>query len=148
MKCMNDETIQKYIDSETNINETAAIEKHIANCSSCVQKIEEQRIFVSNLKSNLGNWRNIPVSIPEFEARGFSKRRFTINKKYIKYAAVAVACIVFLTVFLFPKDVKVNEYQLIYCFDNDFDSNRPYSQQEIRIKIMDENGRVLDVNKL
>jgi hypothetical protein len=148
MKCINDELIQKYIDGETNAKETVNIEKHIEDCSFCAHRMEKQRAFVNNIKKKMEHWSNIPASIPDFEAPNLSKRRFIIKNKYIMYAASVAACIGFLVLFLLPKENKANEYQMIYCFDGDFDSNRPYSQQEMTIKIIDKNGRIVDFNEL
>ena len=148
MKCINEEMIQKYIDGEANAKETINIEKHIENCSFCAQKIEGQRAFANHLKKEMNKLSYEPVSIPEFVAPRFQRRRFIIKNKYIMYAATTAACIAFLVWFMLPKESKMSEYQMIYCFDGDFDSNRPYSQQEMTIKIIDKNGRILDINEL
>ena len=146
MKCIKDEIIQKYMDGETTARETAAIEKHLETCSFCAQKIENQRVFAKRLKEEMENWGTVPHAIPEFKVPNFSKRRFIIKNKYYMYAASAAAVIAFLVIFLLPKESKTNEYQMIYCLDGDFDSNRPYSQQEMSIKIMDKNGNLIECN--
>jgi hypothetical protein len=148
MKCINEETIQKYVDGETNAKETAAIEQHIANCAVCAQKIEEQRMFIFHFKKGMNTLSSGRASIPEFVAPRLQRRRFIKKNKYIMYAASLAACITLLVLFLFPKENKVNQYQMIYCFDGDFDSNRPYSQQEMSFKIIDANGRIIDINEL
>jgi len=126
MKCINDETIQKYMDGETNAQETENIEKHAASCAVCAQKIAEQRRFASHIKRGIENWGAEPVSIPEFVAPAIPKRRFNIKikTKYYMYATSAAACAILLIFLLLPKENKANEYQMIYCFDGDFDSNR------------------------
>jgi hypothetical protein len=145
MKCINEEMIQKFIDGETDAKETARIEEHLENCPFCAGRVEEQRAFANHIKSTMGHWSANPVPIPEFKVRNLSKRRFIIKNKYYMYAASVAASIAFLILFLFPKENKANEYQMIYCIDGDFNSNRPYSQQEMTIKIIDKNGRIIDL---
>ena len=146
MKCIYDEAIQKYIDGETTARKTADIEKHLETCSFCAQKIENQRIFTKLLKEEIRSWGTVPHAIPEYKAPSLSKRRFVVKNKYYMYAASAAAVIAFLVIFLLLKENKTNEYQMIYCLDGDFDSNRPYSQQEMSIKIMDKNGNIIECN--
>jgi len=146
MKCINDEMIQKYIDGEINVQEAENIAKHAEKCAFCAQKIAEQRTFANYIKKEVENWSAEPVAIPEFVAPNLSKRRFIIQKKYYIYATSAAACAIFLVFFLLPKENKVSDYQMIYCFDGDFDSNRPYSQQEMTIKVFDSNGKMIEFN--
>jgi hypothetical protein len=94
------------------------------------------------------HWSNVPVAIPEFVAPNLSTRRFIKKNKYYMYAASAAACIALLVLFLFPKENKGSEYQMFYCIDGDFDSNRPCSQQEMTIMVIDKNGRIIDINEL
>jgi hypothetical protein len=147
MKCINNELIQRYIDRETNAQETESIEKHVASCSLCAQRIEEQRTWANHLKNKMNNWSNFPVVIPEFVAPAIPTRRFNIKiKHYIIYATSAAACILLLFLFFPVKETKANEFQVIYCLDGEFDSNRPLSQQEMVIKIYDSNGRIVEYN--
>ena len=146
MKCINDEMIQKYIDGEINVQEAENIAKHAEKCAFCAQKIAEQRTFADCIKKKTGKWGAEPVAIPEFIAPTLSKRRFIIQKKYYIYVTSAAACAILLIFLLLPKENKMSDYQMIYCFDGDFDSNRPYSQQEMTIKIFDPNGKIVEFN--
>jgi len=147
MKCINDELIQKYIDGETHAPETESIEKHVEKCPLCAHRIEEQRVFAGNIKSTLNSWRTNPVAIPEFVTPAAPKRRLIIKTKYYIYtASVAAACVIFLALFLLPRENETIEYQMVYYFDGDFDSNRTFSQQEMTIKIFDANGKIIELN--
>jgi hypothetical protein len=148
MKCISEETIQKYIDGETHAKETARIEEHINNCTFCAGRMEQQRRFIKKIKKEMGDWENNPVAIPEFVAPNLSKRRFIIKNKKIMVAASVAACIALLVLLLLPRENKANEYQMFYCFDGDFDSNKPYSQQDMTIKVIDKTGRIIDINEL
>jgi len=147
MKCINDELIQKYIDGEASVREVGRIEKHIANCSLCAQKVEEQRTFAGAVKRNINNMGRRPVIIPEFIAPVTSIRR--INIKTYLYA-VSAACVIFLVIFLFHdhnKNESKNdnkEIRMIYGLEGDYDSNRTVSQQEMVIMMIDSNGKITE----
>jgi len=148
MKCINDEMIQKYIDGEINVQETENIAKHAEKCAFCAQKIAKQRTFADYIKKEVENWGAEPVAIPEFVAPAVPRRRFNIKTKYYIYtASVAAACAILFVLFLLPpKQNHAENFQFVFCFDGDFDSNRPYSQQEMTIKVFDSNGRIVEFN--
>jgi len=78
MKCIDDELIQKYIDSETNSGEAVLIESHAADCPQCARNIETQRAFADYIKREVGQWGRQPDVIPEFVAPATGKRRLKI----------------------------------------------------------------------
>jgi len=145
MKCINDELIQKYIDGEASTQEAGQIEKHIAGCSICARKIEEQRTFAGAIKRNINNMGRQPVIIPEFITPVTQKRR--LNIKYYIYA-VSAACAIFLIIFLFHdrnKNRNENkEIRVIYSLEGDYDANRTVSQQEMVIMMIDSNGKIIE----
>ena len=146
MKCIDDELIQRYIDGETDFQETVEIERHTADCSPCTLKIEEQRAFADAVKRQLENWNSQPVVIPEFVAPAVNKRNLNIKIRRYIYAASA-ACAAFLLFFLISEHYEQNredEMLLIYSFDGVFDSNKPVSQQEMNMIMMDTHGKVVE----
>jgi predicted anti-sigma-YlaC factor YlaD len=143
MKCIDNELIQKYIDGETKLQETDLIEKHVAHCSKCVQNIKEQKTFAENIKLKIRQLDKQPVFIPEFVKPDAQKRDLNLKIRHIVYA-VSAACAIFLFVFLLPKQSKETDFLMIYCLEGDFDSNKPFSQQEMVIKIIDSNGKIVD----
>jgi len=64
MNCIDADIIQRYIDGETNVLETEQIEKHIADCSSCADQIEERKAFAKIIKTDLQKLVDQPVEIP------------------------------------------------------------------------------------
>ena len=151
MKCINNELIQKYIDGETSSQETVKIEKHLTECTQCLKKIENQKVFVYVVKNELGHVKQ-PVIIPDFIIPVSQKHRlYNIKVKHFIYA-VSAACAILLAVFLLPALNKKNEQynlntvHLIYTFEGDFDSNKPMTQHEMVIKIIDSNGKIVTYN--
>ena len=172
MKCIDDELIQRYIDGETNLLETEQIEKHIAVCSPCAGIVEEKKAFANAIKNELQKLGNRFVVVPEFtvpttrtEARSASSTKLKhpfpeacrrerglrqahprFNLKYIVYAVSAACVAAFMLFVLLPeRQEKVEESQiLMYSVIKDFDANRPYSQQETSIYMIDGDGKIID----
>jgi ribosomal protein S19 len=149
MKCIDDELTQKFIDGETDVQETARIRKHLTECTQCAQKVEEQRTFTETIKRELGNLGKQSVIIPEFVTPTIRTHRFNRKIRYYIYAASA-ACVISFVVFLLREQSTEPErnIQLIYCFDGEFDSNKTVSQQEMTIVMIDANGKILEYNEL
>ena len=147
MKCIDDELIQRYIDGETDLQETARIEKHLADCSPCAGNVAEHKAFADAIKTEIGNWGRQPVIIPGFVQPVFRKHRLNLKIRHYIYA-VSAACAVLLFVFLFPErnEHHPNSLHLIYSFDGDFNSNRTVSQQEMTFMVIDTDGNIVEFN--
>ena len=148
MKCINNELVQKYIDGETNSQETFEIEKHLSECAECAKKIDEQKAFVALIKGNTTFWDNQPVKIPEFIAPVPQKFKVNVKIRHLIYA-VSAACVILLVVFLFPfrnvdEERHNNIVHLIYTIDGDFDANKTITQQEMKIIMIDSEGKIIE----
>lgn len=158
MKCINNELIQRYIDGETDLQETARIKKHLSDCPQCTRNVEEQKTFAEAIKKRINNSCQPPFAIPEFVApnvckhTSVRKHKLNLKIKYYIYAASAASAI-FLIFFLRkehnaePPHVPPS-IQLIYGFNGDFDSNRTVSQQEMTIIVIDADGKIIECNEL
>jgi len=146
MKCIDSEIIQKYIDGETDAQETGRIEKHLAGCSHCAREVETQRVFADAIKRALR--RDIEVVVPEFVVPTSRKSRLNLKIRHFMYAVSTAAAAVLLFVFLRPEkhedDHNITTVQLIYSFDGDFDSNKTVSQQEMTIFMISSDGKVIE----
>jgi len=143
MNCIDTDIIQRYIDGETDVRETEQIEKHIADCSSCANQIEEQKAFTNAIKTDLQKLVQ-PVDIPEFSVPTTLKRR--LNFKRMAYFAAA-ACVAFVMMFvLLPERHKEDEnnFLMMYSVITDFDANRTFSQQEKSVFVTDRNGNIVE----
>ncbi|MDR1950952.1 MAG: zf-HC2 domain-containing protein [Bacteroidales bacterium] len=149
MKCINDALIQRYIDGETDVLETEQIEKHIENCSSCVDKIEEQKVFANAIKNELQKFSNPFVTVPEFTTPSWAEvnlRRTIGFKHFVYYASAACVAAIMLFVLLPKKHEKDVENKFVmFSVINDFDANRTFSQQEKSIFIVDGDGKIIDI---
>jgi predicted anti-sigma-YlaC factor YlaD len=147
MKCIDNSLIQRYIDGETDIRETEQIENHIANCSSCADKIEEKKAFAHAIKNELQKLSSPFVAVPEFTIPVTQKRRLNSNFKRIAYIASA-ACVAALMLFVLLPERHENgtENQFVmYSVIKDFDANRTFSQQDKSIYILDNNGNIIEI---
>ena len=148
MKCIDDELIQKYIDGETDAQETGRIEQHLTDCSRCARNVEEQRAFAGIIKRDIGKMGRQTVAIPGFVAPVVPKRKLNVKIRHYIYA-VSAACAIFLLFFLIlehNEPNQENEIQLIYSFIGDFDANRTIFQQEMTIIVIDAKGKVVEYN--
>ena len=145
MKCIDDELIQRFIDSETDSQETERIEKHLADCAQCARSVEEQRAFAGVIKSRVESWGSQPVIIPEFVAPVSRKNKLNLKIRHYIYAVSATTAVL-LFLFLFPErnELHPNTLHLIYSFDGDFNSNRTVSQQEMTIRVIDADGNTIE----
>ena len=146
MKCIDDELIQRFIDSETDSQETARIEKHLADCAQCVRNVEGQRAFAGVIKSNIESWGSQPVIIPGFVTPVSRKNKLNLKIRHYIYAVSAVAAVLLIVV-LRPEQNKEElntVVQLIYSFDGDFDSNKTVSQQEMTFFMITPDGKVVE----
>ena len=147
MKCVDDELIQKYIDGEAAQKETDFIENHIKSCSACAGNIETQRTLAAYLKKEVNRLveDEKTITIPKFvfpEAQVKTVRR-KIN--YWAYSA-AVACLLLFvaTYFGFREEPKQPEYVFLFDIETEFDANKPMSQQDMTIKVIDLNNKTID----
>ncbi len=142
MSCFKKDIIQKYIDGECTASEAAQIEKHLADCESCSAKVDFQRRLASGIKKaiNLLSQENkgIPaISVPDKVIR---KRFLAVNR--LAYT-VAAACIIVFVMILTHKKEPGNQAEIIMIepgFATEFDANRPVSEQQMIMTIIDSEG--------
>jgi anti-sigma factor RsiW len=160
MKRIDDDIIQRYIDGETNLLEAEQIEKHIADCSLCANKIEEERAFISAIKSDLQNLTSPLVDIPcwaavqppsdyqrQVEPAEIERRRWNLRRtsfKHIVYAVSAACVAICVLFFALPERDEDHNFLMVYSVIEDFDANRTFSQQEKRIFIIDGDGKIVE----
>ena len=146
MKCINEELIQRYIDSEADSDEIIYIEKHISLCPKCAKSIDEQRKLSVDIKNKI----NFPysnkslINIPEFTYNPNVNIKRRNIKRYI-YAA-SVACMFFLIFLLIPKKEQEKNIVFLYNIAGEFDANKTISQQEMVLTIIDSDGNILELN--
>ncbi len=141
MKCFNEEIIQRYIDGETSVKENDVIEKHLAACDECAQKVKEAKEKAENIKHLIISMDVEPVGVPAFD---YPKRR-KISKHHPKrwlYVA-SIACVLVFAILYINRNEKDQEYYLSYEFESEFNANLPISEQDMTVRIYDSNGMLV-----
>lgn len=146
MNNINGEIIQKYIDKELSEKEQETVREHIYACPECKKQLNEQEQIVSFLKENIST-KSKQIIIPEFNYPLKSKKKRSIYKKCF-YAAAIACCTLLLFFAIYPLKKSVteteDEYIIIYNMDNEFDSNKPFSEQNISLYLVDGEGNIIE----
>ena len=66
-KCIDDLTVQRYIDGELAESERTLVDKHLSLCLACTEKIRKQTEWVQQVKWSLRNRPVLSTEIPEFQ---------------------------------------------------------------------------------
>jgi len=140
MSCIKDHLIQKYIDGEATFKEVLFIKDHITHCERCAAKIEHQRELSNWVKREI-NLLSVPqTQIPEFVIVRGPRKHFISTGRFV-YSAAAACLLLFILVFFNTREEeKINEVTMISDYASDVDANRPVSQQELSIYIIDQHG--------
>ncbi len=148
MRCIKDRTIQKYIDTETSPKEVLRIEKHIATCKKCAQKVNYQKKLAVSIKSTIDLLsEDVPeirkITIPTQTTR---KKLYTRKRYIYSIASVAAACILLIMLFTyrFKKPKYPVEEPLVNNLDREVDANRTISQQQFNIYVIDPDGNITE----
>ncbi|MDL2228101.1 zf-HC2 domain-containing protein [Odoribacter sp. OttesenSCG-928-L07] len=144
MICIDETLAQLYVDNEVDTATKVAIDKHVLICKDCAQKIDEQRSLSTLIKEEINTLSNAPANIPNFAS---ISSKLNNNKKQnlsrLIFAASAACVIAFCLIFFLRKPEE--KQQLVYYYKiefNEFDANKPYTEQEASIIIFDENGKI------
>lgn len=147
MKCISEEIRQLYIDNELNQSERSEIERHLSSCPECLKKLEEQMQLISFLKETGKDESRIEIpvfNIPVKQPKPFFGQPW---KRYLYLAAACCISLLFFTVYPLLKDKSdKQEYFILYGVENGFDSNLPYSEQEVYPYLIDKDGNIVEIN--
>ena len=135
MKHLDNILIQKYIDGELTENEHQETEAHLVDCPSCMQKMNEQRVFFEKVKHALE--KTVP---DEIEMPSFCFKEETVSKdRAVRIAIIsslATACAVallFVVINFIQSRPKPIEPFYDYYMTEEFDANKPFSEQELAL---------------
>ncbi len=146
MICIKAELIQKYIDKETTVQESLFIEEHLKHCETCRQKVEARRKlakFVVNSVNNLvQNHESVPAFVP---VRKIPGSRFWIKKRIIY--GLSAACVLLLVMFTIIRTRNSEPWHvnIVNTIGPEVDANKPITQQEMIINIIDQEGNVTEL---
>ena len=145
MNCIKDKTIQRYIDAESSPEEVVRIEKHIAICEKCAQKVDYQKKLSVSIKSTINRLSENDPEIRKFTIPSVTeKKRLYLRKRYIY--SIAAACILLIVLFTYRN--KRTEYPdetiIVNNFDWEIDANRTLSQQQLVLQVIDPEGNITE----
>ena len=137
MNCIDKISIQKYIDNECTFNEKVAIEKHLAECGSCQSHYEHQLAQGKLIKDSLNQLSIENIKVPVFQKKVKNKLRKLENQ--IIYSLSAACLLLFVLLFV-DKKPDNTQNQLVFTNNQEFDSNKPITEQPLMISIVDAEG--------
>jgi hypothetical protein len=143
MSCIKDDSLQRYMDGESDKKEISHISRHVENCSFCRERLKINQTRADAIKSTLN--RVIPeiVETPLFVISTVPSFKNSTPVRVL-FFDLAAACIIFLTFFLLPKNAyqKSDDIFILPGFASDVDANRPASEQDMVMQIVDADGHV------
>lgn len=137
MNCIDKISIQKYIDKECSADEKAAIENHLAECDSCQADYKHQLSNSKKIKDSLNQLSVENIPIPAFQKKTRNKIRKLENQ--IIYGLSAACLLLFVLLFV-DKKPDNTQNQLVFTNNQEFDSNKPITEQSLVISIVDADG--------
>lgn len=158
MNCINNDLIQKYLDGEIHPDEKVRIENHLKKCTYCADRLEQQRKRVNIIKTLLDDLADEEVVRPplsqivnEFMPLLESPNQKSSDvfktawpwKRRLMYGLCGACAVVLVLLYplknLFDKPQKVIQMQTMV---REVDANRPFSDQETVISVIDPDGNV------
>jgi len=158
MNCINKDLIQKYLDGEIHPDEKVGIEMHLKECKLCSERLEQQQKRANIIKSLLDDLADKDVVRSPISSIANNSKlllKSSIHKpsdiyktewsrnKHLLYGLCGVCALVFFLLYplknLFDKPQKVIQMQTMV---REVDANRPFSDQETVISVIDPDGNV------
>ncbi|QZE15781.1 zf-HC2 domain-containing protein [Halosquirtibacter laminarini] len=137
MTCINEDLIQRYIDTEVTSEEKAYIENHLQSCEYCNKQVEQQRQLAAHLKGMISQFQSSNIEIPPFEEIKKTGHLFRYHKRKVVGALLVAASIV-ISCFLFqPKEEKQKNYLITYDLEQSLDANLPLEEQNLHFQIIE-----------
>jgi len=145
MSCIHDDIIQKFIDGETDPEEVALVDNHIATCKKCALKIENQRRLATRVKKAINLLAKDSIEIPEFTIPSGQIRKPSLTIKRISCIIAAASILLFVIVITSKREMKSRvEITFETGFAMDIDANRPVSQFPLVMNIIDADGNIYE----
>jgi anti-sigma factor RsiW len=111
-KCLSDNEIQLYLDSEISAERHQELQKHLVECQTCSNKVAEQRRWIEFVHSSLkGAEVEKDIEIPPFK-----KELSPAKSKFIKFnfrflLKIAAVIAVMVSVYLIAEKKETQAYQ-------------------------------------
>jgi len=151
MTCFKDDILQKYLDRETSIDENLRMDEHLNHCTVCAKRLEQLQVRASQIKSlihSLGDEikevtiKPLPLLFTGKKPVIHSKNGWNPLKRL--FFGIGAACALVL-IFIYTPKAFPEKSQNALLMQQDFveiDANKPYSEQETTITVIDPDGNV------
>lgn len=143
MNCIDDGLIQKFIDGEASAEEVKLVNRHISDCQVCDEKIDQQKKLAIHMKEVLDTLVADDIEIPAFSYPGQNNPFINTNIKRFLYA-LSAACVLFFGVWISDNGSQEEMEEVVFYnnVDWEFDANKPITDQQMIIKVIDADGNV------
>jgi hypothetical protein len=142
MKCINEEQMQRYLDSECGQVEGEEIRQHLAQCRSCSASFTEHSERLAKVKRSLDLLITQQPHIPEFKVPVRTTKQRGVIIKYILPLVAAAGLL--LLVLIRPDDkteeLPSNELALQSFISGEFDANKPVTEYPLIMTIIAPDG--------
>jgi len=145
MSCINSEIIQKYIDGELTPRQLSETELHLEDCPECVAKVNQRQKLAAGIKDAIRFLTDETLQAPLIALGGKhpDKRHFTAKRLF--YYLSAACILLFAILFTFQKaPVNQEKNAIVTNTDWEVDANRPISQQELILNVIDGEGNITE----
>lgn len=143
MSCIDDELVQKFIDGEASTQEVKLINQHISECRVCTEKIDKQKKLAIRIKEAIDMLVVDEVELPKFNYPAQNNRSVnTIIRRFLY--VLSAACVLFFAIWVSDngQQVEMEEVVLYNNVDWEYDANKPITDQQMIIKVIDADGNV------
>lgn len=140
MKCLNEETLQSYLDLECDSKESSAIERHLDQCTRCRALINEVRIDIEELKDNISLLAPKQTPPPRnIINRSLVRRMWPL----VSVSAASVVIILLMTWKSNTENIRAFEVEnTIYEYLSEQDPNQLWKENHNLILIEEKNGKM------
>jgi len=151
MTCFKDDILQKYLDKETSFDENLTMDEHLNHCTDCAKRMEQLLVRAMRIKKlihSLGDENKeesikpLPLVFAGKKAIIHTKNGWNPLKRL--FFGVGAACLLAL-IFIYTPKAYPEKSQNVLLMQQDFveiDANKPYSEQETTITVIDPDGNV------
>lgn len=143
MRCLTNEWVQRFIDDEVTAKKKIEINHHLDHCNLCNEHVIKRKILSENIKKSVHQLIQENHSIPAFSYHPKAKK-IPVFSKIRLISGISAACILGMVLLITNRKnpEKVEQVTIIHTIGSDVDANRPVTEQQMTINVIDPNGNV------
>ena len=138
--------MQRYVDEAFSFQERIYAANHILKCESCSGRIEQlkkrKRAIIHALDNTAGSkLSHIPEFIPDTTR---TRILYPWILRWVVPVAAASMVLAIIIPSLWSKHEEKDQIIVVRDYTTDVDANRPITEQEVVLKMVDENGNITE----